>query len=141
LVADLRSQLLENGVIPADKKTNTLLVLMAASQFLNKELTSLKKVKSVNAIKIVMNLIYIEGFLIKDNWQYFASEINNAPDLSSAAAQLPDVVGIANDTLVQAFAPALDQWIQVEPKMQYFIDNTIKSSALNTASVLADRVN
>ncbi|HRO68330.1 MAG TPA: hypothetical protein PL182_12245, partial [Pseudobdellovibrionaceae bacterium] len=116
------------------------IVLMTASQFLNKELLSLKSVKSAEPLKTVMNLIYVEGFLIKDNWEYFMSEIASAPNAASAAAQLPDVVGIASDTLIQTFSPALDQWVQVEPKMNYFVDNTIKSSALNTASVLAQKI-
>lgn len=140
LVANLRTRLTQPGVIPYARKTDALVVLMTASQFLNKELLSLKSVKSLEPLKTVMNLIYIEGFLIKDNWEYFSSEINAASGPAAAAAQLPDIVGISSDTLVQAFSPALDQWIQVEPKMNYFIDNTIKSSALNTASVLAQKI-
>ncbi len=140
LVADLRTQLTTPGAIAWEKKTDTLLVLNAASQYLNKELNVLKSVSGKEAFQVVVNLIYSEGFLIKDNWEYFAGEIANSADASAAGAQMPDIIGIASDTLTQAFSPALDQWLIVEPKMQYFIDNTIKSSSLNTASLLTEKI-
>lgn len=140
LVANLRTDLTTPGVIAWEKKTDTLLVLNAASQYLNKELNVLKSVSGKEAFLVVLNLVYSEGFLIKDNWEYFASELQAASDASAAAAQMSDIVGIASDTLMQAFQPALDQWLLVEPKMQYFVDNTIKSSSLNTASLLVEKI-
>lgn len=140
LVADLRTRLTTPGAIAWDKKTDTLLVLNAAAQYLNKELNVLKSVSGKEPFKIALNLIYSEGFLIKDNWEYFMGEIDAAADAGAVGAQMPDIIGIASDTLTQAFSPALDQWLLVEPKMQYFIDNTIKSSSLNTASLLVEKI-
>jgi hypothetical protein len=135
MVANLRTDLTSRKFV-WEKKSEVLLVLSQASQYLNKELGELSRLDSKDAIKAVVNLIYIEGFLIRDNWQYFVSEIDSASNVASAASQLPDIIGIAGDTLIGAFAPSLDQWITIEPKMNYFMDNTIKSSALNTASLL-----
>jgi hypothetical protein len=138
-VTTLRTNI-ATAAIPYEKKTDALILMFSAAQYLNKEISNMSAVKSKDAIKAVVNLLYVEGFLIKDNWDYFTSEIDGAPDVASAAALIPDVADIANDTLNQAFNPALAQWISLEPKMQYFIDNTIKSSALNTASIISKKV-
>lgn len=139
-VADLRSNIQNSAVVPYGRKTEALVTLNAASGYLNKELSLMKNVASKEVLKTVINLIYIEGFLIKDNWQYFVSEIDGAADVDAAAAQLPDIIGIASDTLTQAFSPAFDQWLLIQPKMEYFMDNTIKSSSMNTASIIADKL-
>lgn len=139
-LAELRTALSTTKNIAPGKKTDALLLLSSASQYLNKELGNLKVLETKLPVKAVVNLLYIEGFLIKDNWDYFAAEMDAAADVRGAVAMIPDLVEIANDTLNQSFAPSLAQWISVEPKMQYFIDNTIKSSALNTASLIAKKV-
>ena len=138
-LTNVRTALATNSV-PNEKKTDNLLLLSSAAQYLNKEISNLKAVDSKFPAKSVVDLLYIEGFLIKDNWEYFAGEMNAAADTNAALAMIPDLADIANDTLNQAFQPALGQWISQEPKMQYFIDNTIKSSALNTASLIAKKV-
>lgn len=140
LVAELKTKLVTPGAISTDKKTDTLLVLASASQFLNKEMNILKSVSTKEPLKVALNLIYIDGFLIKDNWQYFSGELDAAATVAAAGAQLPDIIGIASDTLTQAFSPAFEQWLIIDPKMQYFIDNTIKSSSLNTAALLAEKI-
>ncbi|KYG67169.1 hypothetical protein AZI86_09165 [Bdellovibrio bacteriovorus] len=138
-LAEIRTALSTNG-IAADKKTDALLLLSSASQYLNKELSNLKVLETKLPVQAVVNLLYVEGFLIKDNWDYFSSEVAASASPAAAVAMIPDLADIANDTLNQAFQPALDQWVSLEPKMQYFIDNTIKSSALNTASLIAKKV-
>jgi hypothetical protein len=139
MIAKLRTAVATNDV-PASKKSDVLLVIITANQYLNKEILSLPQINSKNVIKAIINLVYVEGFLIKDNWTYFLSEIDATPDAVAAAALFPDIVEIANDTLAQAFNPSFTQWLSIEPKMQYFVDNTIKSSALNTASVIGKKV-
>lgn len=139
-VAALRTALTTSGAIKTEKKTDALIVLLTASQYLNKEMNVMGNVRSKDALKILINMVYVEGFLIKDNWQYFMSEIESASSVESAAAQMPDIIGIASDTLTQAFDPALNQWLSIEPQMQYFIDNTIKSSALNTAAIVVEKI-
>lgn len=138
--AALKSQIGNASVVPYDKKTDALLVISRAAQFLNKEVNSMQSVTSPVVLQVILNTIYMEGFLIQDNWQYFKGEIAAQADLKQAASQLTDVIDISTDTLTQAFAPALAQWISVEPGMQYFMDNTIKSSALNTASITVDKI-
>lgn len=138
-VADLRTKILSNA-ISTEKKTDALLVLTTASTYLNKEMNVLKEVSTKEALKVVVNLIYIDGFLIKDNWQYFQGEIDGAASVKEAGAIIGDIVGIALDTLTQAVTPAIDQWLAIDPKMQYFIDNTLKSSSVTTASLLAEKI-
>ena len=138
--AALKSQIGNASVVPFEKKTEALLVISRASQFLNKEVNGMQSVTSPAVLQVILNTIYMEGFLIQDNWQYFKGEIAAQADLKQAASQLVDVIDISTDTLTQAFAPALAQWISIEPGMQYFMDNTIKSSALNTASITVDKI-
>jgi hypothetical protein len=130
-LANLRSQ---------TKNTAQLVLISTASRYLNKQLSEISSVTSKDALLTVVNLIYVEGFLIKDNWQYFVGEVNSAANIQTASQVLVDIVGIANDTLLTAFKPSLAQWISVEPKMQNFVDNTIKSSALSTASTLKTKI-
>jgi hypothetical protein len=138
-LTDVRTQLAEKS-LPYEKRAQALVLLATAAQYLNKELSALENPAGKEPLLAVLNLLYVEGFLIRDNWDYFRSEISTAGDTSAAIAMIPDLVEIATDTLTQAFTPALDQWISLEPKMQYFMDNTIKSSSLNTASILAKNV-
>lgn len=139
MIANLRAAV-ATSAIPAAQKSDALLVILTANQYLNKEILNMSSVSSKSVIKAIVNLIYIEGFLIKDNWQYFLSEVDGAADVVAAGALFADIADIANDTLSQAFNPSLGQWLSVEPKMQYFVDNTIKSSALNTASVIGKKI-
>jgi len=83
----------------------------------------------------MVHAIYVEGFLIKDNWQYFVTESKQA----NPATLLGDVIEVAGGpTLDETFGKSLAQWKLIEPKMEYFLDNTIKSSALNAASALIE---
>jgi hypothetical protein len=88
-----------------------------------------------------VNVVYAEGFLIEDNWKFFAEDARTS---GSPATLLTDVIEVASggegSTLYEAFAPAYQQWVSVEPKMQYFMDNTIKSSSLATAAAVAEKV-
>ena len=139
-LANLRLAIADNSQIPYEKKTDALVLMYMTSQYLNKEISNLSVVSSKDVLKAVINIVFAEGFLIKDNWQYFISEMDGAADITAAASELPDLIGIATDTLTQAFAPSYDQWVSVEPKMSYFMDNTIKSSSLNTVSLVAKRI-
>lgn len=139
-VAQIRSQLLNEAVLPYASKTEALVLLSTAAQFLNKEINSMSSVTSKDVIKTLVNVVYIEGFLIQDNWQYFGGEVDRAIDARAASAVFADVSDIATETLTQAFQPSFSQWQQVEPKMHYFLDNTIKSTALNTASTIMNKI-
>jgi hypothetical protein len=130
-VANLRSKV---------RNAKQLVLISTATRYLGKELSDLPNVPSKDAVMTAVNLIYTEGFLIFDNWQYFVGEVNGAASVPAAVSVLNDIIGIANDTLLTAFKPSLAQWISVEPKMQNFVDNTIKSSALGTASNLSTKV-
>lgn len=140
MAADLRTRISTSGVISYEKKTANLALLLTLSQYLNKEINSMKNISSSAIIVSLLNLVYAEGFLIADNWQYFVSEAQATADARTAAAILPDVVEISHDTLLQAFNPSYDKWLSVEPKMASFVDNTIKASSLNTASTILDRI-
>jgi len=129
------------NAISYDKKAATLMLIANTSRYLSKEISLMTSLESTKTVGLVVDTVYLEGFLIKDNWEYFKSEILAAADVASALNQIPDIIDIANDTFTGAFAPALSQWQTIEPKMLNFTDNTIKSSALNTASVVVERFN
>lgn len=139
-VATLRSEIQNEAVVTYANKTDALVLLISASQYINKEINSMSVITSKEVIKAIVNVVYAEGFLIKDNWQYFNAEIDRSATAVAAAALFADMSEIAQDTLTQAFKPSLDQWLGIEPKMQYFLDNTIKSSALNTASTILPKI-
>jgi len=136
-VAELRALLQD---VPYHKKTDTLLLISATAQLLNKELTSLKKFDSPLVVKTVFNAIYLEGFLITDNWRAYQWDLKDIGTAQAGLAALQEVAEIGQMTLNESFEPALSQWISVEPQMEYFVDNTLKSSALNTAAFLAEKI-
>lgn len=139
-IAQLRQSLTHVSRIPPEKKTGHLLVLLTGSQFINREIAKMKTITSKKVLSSLIHLTYAEGFLIEDNWRYFLDETNSARDVSNASALLPDLVGIASDTLEEIFEPAYSQWRTVEPKMNSFIDQTIKSSSLNTVASVAKKI-
>lgn len=126
---------LENG-----KRAQALALIANVCQYLNRELSELKKPDAA-AVEATVNVIYSEGFLIEDNWKFFAEDARTS---TTPATLLVDVIEVASggdgSTLYEAFAPAYQQWVSIEPKMQYFMDNTIKSSSLATAAAVAEKV-
>ncbi len=139
-IAAVRIKLTDRVSIPTQNKTQVLLVIATAAQFMNKEIIAMRTITSPRVIETIVNVVFAEGFFIQDNWQYFTSEIKAAPDLATAAAIIPDLISIASDTLDQSLAPAFAQWLLVEPKMQMFLDNTIKGSALSVASITLGKI-
>lgn len=126
--------------IPFEKRAKALALLADTAKVLNKEISGMKpaEVKNPKVLEAIVNTIYLEGFLIKDNWTYFQTEIRT----SAAPAQLlSDIIDASTATLAEAFRPAFTQWVELEPKMQNFMDSTIKGSALNTASGTIEKLN
>jgi len=115
----------------------TLALLTNVSRYLRKELSLLRRVKSPEVTEAALNSIYLEGFLIRDNWLYFKSEIQKSTDL---AKTLTDIVNIASSAPAEAFSGTLGAWLSVEAKMQTFIDNTLKSSAVATATTIVQKI-
>lgn len=122
-----------------DKRGKGLALLADTARILNKELSELSSgtVKSAKVVEAVLNTVYLEGFIIKDNLEYFRKETETSQNL---AGLLADVLDAATETLGEAFKPALAQWVSLEAKMQGFTDNTIKASALNTVSVTIEKL-
>ncbi len=137
-VAELKS-IIGTSQVPFEKKSLALQVIFNASLLLNKLIIFNDSPVSAATVESILNIIYIEGFLLKDNWLYFKQEVRTKTDGLSALAILPEIIEVANDSLVQAFAPSLEQWKSIDPKMLNFIDDTLKSTAINTASVIAQR--
>lgn len=136
--ADLRANI-STDKVPYEKRGVTLAMLAETTKVLNKEIGSLKSAEAKNPkiVEAVINTIFVEGFLIKDNWVYFQKEATTSGDL---AGLLSDIVDASTATLTEAFRPAFEQWSSIEPKMAYFMDSTIKSSALNTASSVIEKL-
>ncbi len=137
-VANLRSDL-STSKVAFEQKSIALQIIFNSSLLLNRLLIANSSPVTPAAVEVILNVAYFEGFLVKDNWAYFKQEVSSKTDAASALKILPEMIDVASDTLVQAFSPALDQWKTIEPKMLNFIDDTLKSSAINTASVIAQR--
>ncbi len=126
--------------VPYFKKTDALKALAVIAQYLNKEVTALSTIESPAVLKVIVNTVYMEGFLITDNWKLYVEELADLKTAKAGVGLLAEVSEIGQLTLGQAFEPALDQWLLLEPKMQYFVDNSIKASALNTAAITAEKL-
>ena len=138
VAANWRFVIGDADLLPVEKRAAALLLLANTTRYLNKELSGLKNVKAPRVVEAIVNTIYAEGFLLKDNWDYFQAEAGTTND---PITLLSDVIDIASSsTLDEAFQPAFGQWLALEPKMQYFHDNTIKSSALQTASSTIEKL-
>lgn len=138
--AQLRAQISQGSVALAANKTDLVLLLNAVSQYLNKELTSQKTVTDKRLFEVLVDIAYLEGFLIYDNWQYFRNEVESSSDAQAAAMLMADVFTICQSTLMETFNVPLAQWTSIESKMEYFVDDTLKSSSVNTISLMVERV-
>jgi hypothetical protein len=140
VAADWRTNIGNPSWVENGKRGLALALISTTTQFLNKELTGLRK-PGAAAAEAAINTVYAEGFLIKDNWEFFASEARGNGGLASLLADVIEVASGGQDsTLSQAFSKAYPLWLSVEPQMQYFMDNTIKSSSLATAAAVAEKV-
>lgn len=139
-IANLRKNISDSNQIPNNKRAQALSLIANTCQFLNRELSEIKR-PGAAVIEAIVNVVYAEGFLIEDNWKFFAEDARTS---TSPATLLTDVIEVASggdgSTLSEAFAPAYQQWVSIDPKMQYFMDNTIKSSSLATAATVAEKV-
>ena len=135
-VAKLKKDITKNGTVSSSKKAESLALLVKSCDFLNKEINRMSSVNTTAALLTLLNIIYTEGFLIEDNWLYFNEEMK-AVSVNEAKQLMVIVIEIGTDTLVESFSTTYKQWLSVAPDsgMEKFIDNTIKSSSLNTASV------
>lgn len=133
VTADLKTNI-SSPSISWDKKAQALALIAKSCQFINKEINRMETVSSVATYQAMLNTIYSEGFLIQDNWLYYHGEFAT---LEKAKATMPEVIEIATMTLQEAFTGTFEQWVSVAPdeKFTMFIDNTIKSSSLNTAAL------
>jgi hypothetical protein len=139
-VADVKTKLLVSKAYSSVNKSDAMQLILNTTLFVSKEVASLSTVDSPDVIQIVANLIYLDGFFLKDNWMFFKQQIKKTADVKKAADLLPDMIDIASDNLNQTMAPAYDMWKKVEPKMQSFVDDSLKSSAVNTASLIALKI-
>jgi hypothetical protein len=131
VTADLKTNI---STVEWEKKASTLALITKSCQFINKEINRMPTVTSVAAYQAMLNTIYSEGFLIQDNWLYYQGELSS---LDKAKLTMPEVIEVATMTLQEAFTGSLEQWVSIAPdeKLEMFIDNTIKSSSLNTAAL------
>jgi hypothetical protein len=139
LVAELKAQIQDSSVVAFEKKAETISLISKCSDYLGKEISVMKKTDEKLVYQIILNAIYVEGFLIKDNWDYFKSELDSAADFAAAAQVMSDVLSIGMETIDSAFDKALTQWTATDAKIQNFRDDTIKSSALNLISLEAQK--
>jgi hypothetical protein len=138
IAAGKRELLAKVDSVPYEKRAEVLALLANVSLYVRKELVGLSNVRSPQVVESVVNAVYLEGFLIRDNWIYFKSEIARSADLAKV---LTDVIEVGGEvSLREAFGETLEKWKLLDRKMQYFVDNTLKSSAIDTAAVIAQRL-
>ncbi|MCO5142938.1 MAG: hypothetical protein M9962_07605 [Oligoflexia bacterium] len=135
--ANLRTNISNASYIAFHNKAKAIALLADVSRYINKEVLNLSRGNAKTITEILLHTIYVEGFLIKDNWEYYVEEIRNG---SSSKENLSEVIDLAISTLEESFQPTLGSWIKIEPKMQYFLDNTIKSSAVNSAAYVLENM-
>lgn len=139
-LAAVRSAISDEAVYATEMKVDVLILLSVGAQFIAKEINVMKQIDSKEALMALATAIYVEGFVTKANLTTFLGRISSAADLSGAAEVLPRIVNIASKTIERAFSPALEQWKIVEPKMENFLDNVIKSSTLSAASTIDAKI-
>lgn len=124
------------GLVPFAQKAVAVDVLSKTCRYISKEISRMDKVEDKKLVLALLNVIYAEGFLIFDNWQYYKGEFEIA-EISVAKEMMKEVVEVATMTLEESFIGPYGQWVSIAPdaKMQNFIDSTIKASSLNTASM------
>lgn len=135
-VAELKLGLIQSQSIPWSKKAEAFVLISSTAQYLNKEVGEMSQWHS-SLSQTLVNLAFLEGFLIQDNWTYFLEEAKGS---GSPKAMLTDLVMIASDTMDEAFRPAYSIWSQLSPKMERFKDDVMKSSVLNVISIWASRL-
>ena len=131
--------------VATTSKADALLLLSYASQYLNSRLTNSKnytteELSTQESAQTILNTIFIEGLLIRRNYDHFSKKLSQSQTPSEIFEVLAQATKIGTDTVNKAFSPSLDQWLSLDSKMEGFLDSTIKSSSLNTASVLLSKV-
>lgn len=141
----LRSSISNEELVASKNKTDTLLLLSHVSKYLSSKLGSETYSKedlgSVASMNVLMNSFFIEGFLIEKNWAYFKNKFSALASEKERAVLLAQSTKIATDTVLKSFQEPLSKWTQIEPKMDGFVDNVVKSSSINTASVILQTLN
>lgn len=132
-LAALKTALVYEKSINSDTTPDVLALITKASSYLAKELSFGSDVGSREYIEALANTIYSEGFLIKDNWEYYQTQIQSS-DQAGAKSLLNEIVYVATDTLFYAFENTLPQWIEVDSGMNQFQDSVIKASSLDAAT-------
>lgn len=133
-VVAARISIADTSVIPFEKKTDAMLVLSLAARYMSKEINKMKRPNSVAVFQVLLDTMFTEGFLVQSNWEYFSEKLNEG-GMDGVADIVQQATEIAGDTVVTSMGTALEQWVSLEPKMQGFVDNVIKSSSINAASV------
>ncbi len=133
-------QELTTNSIPWDKKAKALSGIASTCDYLNKETIKLGAIDSKTKGLTLLNMIFVEGLLIKDNWIYFYEEMNRTEN-ESASSLMFDILDIASMTLDEVFGSNLTTWITAsgESSMEQFRDDTLKSSSLNSVSVMLNQ--
>jgi hypothetical protein len=136
----VKNSISDETIFPTESKVDVMILLSVGAQYIAKEINVMKRIDSKETLIALLNAVYIEGFLFRNNLAYFQNQINSAADVATAASVLPKVVAIASKTIEKGLSPALEQWKTVEPKMENFLDNVIKSSTLSAAAAVDAKI-
>ncbi len=129
-----RRSLNHPSVVPVDQRAATISVLVNVANLVKRELATSRAPFSRELAEAALNIVYLEGLIIQDNWVYFRRELDQGAD---ARKVLADLVDVASDGLLnETFAFTLDEWASIEPKMRQFTDHVLKSSALDAVAKL-----
>ncbi len=133
---------LSTSAVAWTKKAKALATIVSATDFINKEVIKFEKVESSELAQTLLNLIFIEGFLIEDNWAYFYDELSSG-DSEALSSTLVDVIDVAAMTMDDVFLSTVTAWSQASGQsgVQQFRDDVLKSSSLNSVSVILNKGN
>lgn len=139
-VAELRRDLSTTDSVVWNKKAQAMLLISYTAQYLSKEINQAPALNG-DLLQVMVNLAYMEGFLLQDNWQYFLEEsVAAATDTSKTKELIANVIEISLDSINSTFKNEFTQWNQLSEDLANFYDDVAKSSSLNALSVWADKL-
>jgi hypothetical protein len=145
-LANYRTNFADMNLIPYAKKAESIVVLARGAKLIAKEINRMDSITDPAAIRALINVIYIEGFLSQDNWEYFANETST---IGAAADAMNEVLATVTDpefsAVAVSFEPALGQWISVEPTLGQgekngFVDAVVKGSSIGAAQTAITKI-
>lgn len=134
----LRNQVVGEQGVSYQNKAKTMALIVYVTDYLAKELLNFTSLDQNELAVIAVNALYAEGLIIPDNFDFIKNAIVGAASPDDAKSMLVMTLEVSGQTLQEVFKPTLDLWIEAsaEGDLNKFFDNKIKSSTMNSVSIL-----